>query len=69
MAKDYYKHNQEPSFLNSIINNNKKIDNIDSYYPTGKTGYEIFYSDMQAFWRQLYDIDPEISYDYEGGKY
>ena len=69
MAKDYYKHNQEPSFLNSIINNNKKIDDIDSYYPTGKTGYEIFYSDMQAFWRQLYDINPEIIYDYEGGKY
>ena len=30
---------------------------------------EIFYSDMQAFWRQLYDINPEIIYDYEGGKY
>ena len=25
------------------------------YYPTGYTGYEQYYTDMQGFWRQLYD--------------
>lgn len=35
------------------------------YYPTGKTGYEQYYTDMQGFWRQLYDPEyiPEIIYD------
>ena len=34
------------------------------YYPTGYTGYEQYYTDMQGFWRQLYNPDyiPEIKY-------
>lgn len=28
------------------------------YYPTGTTGYEQYYTDLQAFWRELYN--PEI---------
>ena len=34
------------------------------YYPTGYTGYEQYYTDMQGFWRQLYNPDyfPEITY-------
>ena len=27
------------------------------YYPTGHTGYEQYYTDMQGFWRQLYNPD------------
>ena len=69
MAKDYYKHGQEPEFFYNISHNNIQPDGINSYYPTGQTGYEIFYSDIQGFWRQLYDPDPEKTYDSEGGFY
>ena len=35
------------------------------YYPTGYTGYEQYYTDMQGFWRQLYNPDyiPELVYE------
>lgn len=34
------------------------------YYPTGYTGYEQYYTDMQGFWRDLYDpyYVPKIKY-------
>ena len=69
MAKDYYKHGQEADFFFNVAKNNIKLDGINSYYPTGQTGYEIFYSDIQGFWRQLYDPNPDIIYDTEGGYY
>ena len=68
MALDYYQHGQEATFLRQLAINNIK-DNGDSYYPSGETGYEAFYVDMQGFWRQLYDTNPEKIYDTEGGKY
>ena len=49
MAKDFYKHNQEDNFLIQVANNNK------DYYPTGITGYEQYYIDIEGFWRQLYN--------------
>lgn len=52
MAKDFYKNNQEDDFEINLINNNLQ------YYPTGKTGYEQYYIDMEGFWRDLYN--PEI---------
>ena len=69
MAKDYFKHNQDEDFLLRIRENNMMLDGVSSYYPTGETGYEMFYTDMQGFWRQLYDPDPEIKYDTKGGYY
>ena len=35
-----------------------------NYYPTGYTGYEQYYTDLQGFWRQLYNPDyiPVINY-------
>ena len=34
------------------------------YYPTGYTGYEQYYTDIQGFWRQLYDpyYVPQVKY-------
>lgn len=52
MAKDYFKHGTEDDFEMQIRNNNL------SYYPTGITGYEHYYTDINGFWRQLYD--PEL---------
>ena len=56
MALDYYKHNQEEEYLINISNRNPE-------YPTGITGYESFYIDFQAFWRELYDPEYTTSYD------
>lgn len=49
MALDYYKYNQQDDFLSLIAINNP------IYFPTGKTGYEMFYTDLQGFWRQIYN--------------
>lgn len=49
MAIDYFKYGQQDDFISLIRNNN-----LD-YYPTGKTGYEMFYTDLQGFWRQIYN--------------
>lgn len=69
MALDYFKHGQEEDFLYRVQNNNLKMDGLSSYYPEGETGYEAFYTDIQGFWRQLYDPNPDIIYDTEGGYY
>lgn len=49
MAIDYYNNTQD---IREII-----VDNGENakYYPQGITGYEMFYIDLQGFWRQLYN--------------
>lgn len=49
MSKDYKKHMHDDDFYVKMSQNNSK------YYPTGYTGYEQYYTDMDGFWRQLYD--------------
>lgn len=49
MALDYYQHNTEDDFELQLRENN-----VD-YYPTGRTGYERYYIDLQGFWRQIYN--------------
>ena len=56
MAIDFYRHNQESDFLIKLAEANPQF--ID-----GKTGYEQYYSDMQAFWRQLYNPEAEEQED------
>lgn len=53
MAIDYYNHNHEDDFLYNLAQNN-----LD-YYPTGVTGYERYYVDLNGFWRDLYNPNPE----------
>lgn len=48
MAIDFYRHNQEADFLLNLETANPEF--ID-----GITGYEQYYSDLQGFWRQLYN--------------
>ena len=48
MAKDYYRYNFLEDFELRVIQAN------GSEYPTGRTGYEQYYTDLQGFWRQLY---------------
>ena len=40
-----------------------------SFYPTGYTGYEQYYTDMQGFWRQLYYPNFPHEYKYTPGEY
>ena len=51
MALDYYKYNILDDFEIRLIQANPQ-------YPTGQTGYEGYYIDLQGFWRQLYN--PEL---------
>ena len=43
--------NDPDHFLGKVAEYNQE------FYPTGYTGYEQYYTDMQGFWRQLYNPD------------
>lgn len=68
MALDYYKCDEKGILIPSNENNVKyfplqlAIIQKNPWYPTGYTGYEQFYSDMQGFWRDLYDPVPPVKY-------
>ena len=49
MALDYSKYNHLDDFETRIIRANPDL------YPTGRTGYEQYYIDLQGFWRLLYN--------------
>ena len=49
MASDYYKYNFLDDFEIKVAQKNPNI------YPTGQTGYERYYIDIQGFWRQIYN--------------
>lgn len=53
MAIDYRKYNHLDNFEAKVAAANPDV------FPTGKTGYEQFYIDMEGFWRQLYNPDNE----------
>ena len=53
MAKDYRKFNHWDKFLIKVRDSN--IINGEFLYPTGYTGYEQYYIDLEGFWRQLYN--------------
>lgn len=38
-------------------------------YLNGVTGYEQYYEDMESFWRELYNPEPEVDTGYTGGYY
>jgi hypothetical protein len=52
MAKDYFKYNHLDDFELKVIAANS------AYYPEGKTGYEEYYTDIQGFWREIFN--PEL---------
>lgn len=55
MQADYRKFNHLDNFEQKIIEANTNTNNNDSLYPTGRTGYEQYYIDIEGFWRELYD--------------
>lgn len=68
MALDYYQYNELG--VEVPVGDNKKYvplelkikENNPDHYPTGMTGYEAFYLDLQGFWRQLYNPNPPKKY-------
>lgn len=48
MSIDYRRHNHDDDFALQIAKRNKE------QYPTGMTGYEQYYIDLEGFWRDLY---------------
>lgn len=56
MALDYMKHNRDDDFTIQVGKNNP------DYYPDGYTGYEVYYTDIYSFWRELYNPDYESTY-------
>lgn len=69
MAIDYKKYadkDPNPNDENDINRDNflMKVKELNSsFYPNGYTGYEQYYTDMEGFWRQLYDPEYTTSYD------
>lgn len=63
MALDFFQYNQKDDFLAVIGANNNVL------YPTGYTGYEQYYTDLQGFWRQLYNPDAECQLVWKSGQY
>lgn len=66
MALDYYKYNILDNFELLLIRCNlfeNEEHEIVSEYPSGQTGYEKYYIDIQGFWRQLFnpEIDDKIT--------
>lgn len=81
MALDYFA-GQGCSPENPIFLSNSNYSLIDpdqflyevgqrnpEYYPTGYTGYEQYYTDMQGFWRLLYNPDYQPEPTYNKGSY
>lgn len=57
MALDFNKHSEEDNFLATIREKNPY------FYPTGYTGYEQYYVDIEGFWRLLYDPEYTTGYN------
>jgi hypothetical protein len=56
MALDYMKYGNDDDFLIRLGSNNA------SFYPTGNTGYECYYTDLLGFWRTIYDPEYEHTF-------
>lgn len=58
MALDYRRFYHDDDFISRIIEKNTPEGEV-SLFPTGRTGYEQYYVDVEGFWRQLYNPKPQ----------
>lgn len=64
MALDYRKNSKTiDNFEVQLAENNKLSNGHEGYYCDGKTGYEQYYTDLEGFWRGLYNTNPEPEYE------
>lgn len=59
MALDYRRFYHDDDFLYRVAQANILEDGT-KLFPTGRTGYEQYYVDMEGFWRQLYNPQPQV---------
>lgn len=66
-----YESYTQDDFLSLMQENNILIkDGVTTFLcPSGYTGYERYYTDIEGFWRDLYNPDIEPEYEYDGGYY
>jgi chromosome segregation ATPase len=57
MAKDYFKYNILDNFEIRVREANSTV------YPSGQTGYEQYYTDIEVCWRQLYNNELKSQID------
>lgn len=57
MALDYQNHNSEQNYYEVLKQNNPELVKF------GQTGYEKYYTDLSAFWREVYDPEPQAHYN------
>lgn len=68
MQADYRKYNRSEDFEITIMRNNPPIEELNfEGYTYGRTGYEIYYVDLEGFWRELYY--PQYAFDAKMDKY
>ena len=68
MQKDYRKYNHSDDFETTISQNNPPIAELNfKGYTNGRTGYEIYYIDLEGYWRQIYY--PQYAYEEQMAKY
>lgn len=63
MADDFLKNNAKQEFIPTIMANNPILSSVPQgenpvQVRNGKTGYEQYYTDINGFWRQLYNPSP-----------
>ena len=68
MQADYRKYNRSEEFEITVMQNNPPIEELNfEGYTYGRTGYEIYYVDLEGFWRELYY--PQYAFDAMMDKY
>ena len=58
MAKDYTKYGHLDDFQQRVARENPDA------FPNGITGYEQYYTDLEGFWRQIYNPNPEYQQEF-----
>jgi len=62
MSLDYNKYHHDDDFLIKIDQNNSFPNDIHLYLK-GYTGYELYYIDINGFWRDIYNPDYTFTYE------
>ena len=64
MARDKYQYGTMDDFFARVRQANRIYPEDKDLFPSGSTGYEMFYTDLMSYWRELYDPNAEVTYEY-----
>ena len=63
MAHDFYQYGTMDDFFARVRQANRIYPEDKDLFPFGSTGYEMFYTDLMSYWRELYDPYAEVTYE------